>query len=195
MQAKLPIFALFGLVLGLASCNKEDDEPDMHQAKINSTIPPEYVQTVKSLGMEIHAGNTPPNVTGTYFMVPNLLLSSNISDDAPANTQFVSYNVTFSHFDQADFSLRFVGLSTGERDESESAVVSGSGNNFTVYGRSTTTVGANSVVLGVMYSGTLEDGKVKNLKRAIIVVDDSKAGPNLLKRGNARVFHDGDKTS
>ncbi|WP_139352753.1 hypothetical protein [Algoriphagus sp. A40] len=150
---------------------------------------------MKDLGMDVFPGNTPPDVTGTYFMIPNLMLRSNITGDVPSNTAFVTYNVTFSYFNEEDFSIRFVGLASGERDESESAVISGSGNNFTVYGRSTTTVGSNSVVLGVMYSGTIEDEKVKNLKRAIIVIDDSKGGPTLMKKGNSRVFHDGDKSS
>ncbi|OOG73673.1 hypothetical protein B0E43_12530 [Algoriphagus sp. A40] len=194
MHTKYPVFVFLCLVLGLASCAEVEEGPD-NQAKINNVIPPEFVQTVKDLGMDVFPGNTPPDVTGTYFMIPNLMLRSNITGDVPSNTAFVTYNVTFSYFNEEDFSIRFVGLASGERDESESAVISGSGNNFTVYGRSTTTVGSNSVVLGVMYSGTIEDEKVKNLKRAIIVIDDSKGGPTLMKKGNSRVFHDGDKSS
>ncbi len=194
MHTKYPIFAVLGLALLLASCADVEEGPD-NKAKINNVIPPEFVETVKGLGMDVFPGNEPPDVTGTYFMIPNLMLRSNIPGDVPSNTQFVTYNVTFSYQDIDDFSIRFVGLATGERDESESAVISGSGNNFTVYGRSTTVVGSNSVVLGVMYSGTMEEGKVKNLKRAIIVIDDTNGGPTLMKKGNSRVFHDGDKSS
>lgn len=195
MQTKFPIFILLFFIFGLASCDKDDNDPDTVQAKINSTIPAESVQIVKGLGMDIFPGETPPDVTGSFTMSPNLLLRSNITNDAPANTQFVNYSVTFSNLNFSAFTVSFLGNASGERDISDSAIITGSGNNFTIYGKSTTTVGANSVVLGVIYSGTLEAGKVKNLKRAIVVIDDSNAGPNLLKKGNARVFHDGDKNS
>jgi len=195
MQTKFPIFIILFFIIGLASCDKDENDPDLVQAKINNTIPAEFVQSVKSLGMDVFSGETPPDVTGSFVMNPNLMLRSNIPNDAPANTQFVNYSINFSSQNMADFSISFVGTASGEREESNSAIITGSGNNFTVYGRSTTTVGANSVVLGVMYSGTLENGKIKNLKRAIVVIDDSKAGPNLLKKGSARVFHDGDKNS
>lgn len=195
MQTKFPIFIILALALGLASCEKDDKDPNPVQAKINSTIPAEFVESVKGLGMDIFSGDTPPDLNGSFSMNPNLLLRSNITNDAPSNTQFVNYSVTFSGQNMAESTISFIGTASGERDVSNSAIITGSGNNFTVYGRSTTTVGANSVVLGVMYSGTLEAGKVKNLKRAIVVIDDSNAGPNLLKKGNARVFHDGDKSS
>lgn len=195
MKTKIPIFILLALTFGLASCDKDDNDPDPVQAKINSTIPAESVQIVKDLGMDIFSGDTPPDLTGSFSMNPNLLLRSNISNDAPTNTQFVNYSVTFSGQNMAESTISFLGISSGERDVSNSAIITGSGNNFTVYGRSTTTVGSNSIVLGVMYSGTLEAGKVKNLKRSIVVIDDTNAGPNLIKKGNARVFHDGDKSS
>lgn len=195
MHTKFSAILILALAIGLASCNKDDNDPNLVQAKINKTIPAEFVQTVKSLGMDVFPGDSPPDITGSFVMNPNLMLRSNIPNDAPSNTQFVNYGINFSAQNSTDFSISFVGTSSGEREESNSAIITGLGNDFTVYGRSTTTVGANSVVLGVMYSGTLEAGKIKNLKRAIVIIDDSNGGPNLLKKGDARVFHDGDKSS
>lgn len=195
MRTKYSIIALLGLAIGFASCSKEDDEPDVLQTKINNTIPPEFVETVKGLGMDVYSGDTPPDISGSFVMNPNLLLRSNITNDVPSNTQFVNYGISFSNQNLSDFTISFVGTASGEREEGSGAIITGSGDNFTVYGKSTTTVGANSVVLGVMYSGTLEAGKIKNLKRAIVAIDDSNSGTSLLKNGNARVFHDGDKSS
>jgi hypothetical protein len=107
----------------------------------------------------------------------------------------VNYTINFTNQNSSNFSISFTGSASGEQDSSNSAVIAGSGNDFSVYGKSTTVVGSNSVVLGVIYSGTMEGGKIKNLKRAIIVLDDSKGGPNLLKNENARVFQDGDRSS
>lgn len=189
----IPLILCIGLAF--SSCNNDDDEPKGVQSKINTVIPEESLRIVRELGIETYSGDTPPDITGTYLMSPNLMLRSNIPNDAPSNTQFVSYTINFSNFNASNFSIGYVGTASGERDASESAVIAGSGNNFSVYGKSTSVVGANSVVLGVVFSGTLENGKIKNLRRAIIVIDDSNGGPNLLKKGNARVFHDGDKTS
>lgn len=195
MQTKFSILILLALTLVISSCSKDDNDPDVLQAKINNVIPPEFVQTVKGLGMDVYSGDTPPDITGSYVMNPNLLLRSNITNDVPSNTQFVNYGIRFSNQNLSEFTISFVGTASGERDEGSGAIITGSGNNFTVYGKSTTTVGSNSVVLGVMYSGTLEDGKIKNLKRAIVAIDDRNSGTSLLKNGNARVFHDGDKSS
>lgn len=195
MKRHFSILVILVFALVFASCSKDDDNPKGVQSKINKTIPEEYLQIVRGLGMVTHHGDTPPDITGTYYMNPNLLLRSNTPNDPPSNSAFVNYTIKFFNQNSSNYNISFSGSASGESDESNSAVIAGSGDDFTVYAQSTTTIGANSVVLGVIYSGTLENGKVKNMMRAIIVIDDSKGGPNLLKKGNARVFHDGDKIS
>ena len=187
--------ALCLAVLIFAGCEKETSEGEELDIKINSVIPQEFVKIVQDLGIEIHRGTTPPIVEGTFNMNPNLLLSTNISGDVPVNTGFVAYRITF--FDQSSEGngIKFNAVASGESEASNGAVISGSGNNFTVYGRSTVTVGANSVVLGVVYSGTVEGNSIKNLKRSIVCIDDSNNGGVLLSNGMARVFHDPDKDS
>jgi len=195
MKHNFSILLILCIGLAFSSCSKDDDEPKGVQSKINSVIPEESLRIVRGLGIETYSGDTPPDITGTYLMSPNLLFRSNIPNDAPANSPFQNYTVNFSNFNASNFSISFTGTASGERDTSNSAVIAGSGNNFSVYGQSTTVIGANSIVLGVIYSGTLENGKIKNLRRAIIVLDDTKGAPNLLKKENARVFQDGDRTS
>ena len=184
-----------GIFIIVASCNDKKEEEPKVESKINKAVPEEYLQIVRGLGMDTYYGDTPPDITGTYLMSPNILLRSNIVNDAPSNSPFVDYTVNFSNQNSTNFSISFTGTASNEKEQSNSAVIAGSGNDFSVYGQSTSVVGSNSIVLGVIYSGTLENGKIKNMKRAIIVIDDTNAGPNLLKKGNARVFHDTDKSS
>jgi hypothetical protein len=187
--------ALCLAVLIFAGCEKETSEGEELDIKINSVIPPEFVKVVQDLGIEIHRGTTPPLVEGTFNMNPNLLLSTNIPGDVAVNTGFVAYRITFFDQSSENNAIKFNAVASGESEASNGAVISGSDNNFTVYGRSTVTVGANSVVLGVIYSGKVEGNSIKNLKRSIVCIDDSKNGGVLLSNGMARVFHDPDKDS
>ncbi|REG90687.1 hypothetical protein [Algoriphagus antarcticus] len=195
MKRNFSTLLILVVSLAFTSCKDDDDDPNVVQVKINNVVPEQYLQIVRGLGMETYTGDTPPDISGTYLMSPNLLLRSNIPNDAPSNSPFVNYTINFTNQNSSNFSISFTGSASGEQDSSNSAVIAGSGNDFSVYGKSTTVVGSNSVVLGVIYSGTMEGGKIKNLKRAIIVLDDSKGGPNLLKNENARVFQDGDRSS
>src|SRR5690606_30476714 len=94
-----------------------------------------YLQIVRGLDMDTYSGDTPPDISGTYLMSPNLLLRSNIPNFAPSNSQFVNYTFTFSNQNSANFSISFSEKSSGETDASSSAIIAGSGNNFSVYGQ------------------------------------------------------------
>lgn len=189
-----------GCVLSLAaivfsSCEKEMSEGEELEVKINTVIPPEFLQVVREMGIEINKGTNPPIVEGTFIMNPNLLLKSNIPDDVPINSAFSAYRITVFDQSNEDYSIKFNSVAAGESEVSNGALISGSGTSFTLYGKSTVNVGSNSVVLGVVYSGNLEGNSIKNLKRAIVCIDDSNNGGVLLSNGMARVFHDPDKDS
>ena len=177
------------------SCKKEKKSDS---DKLNTIISMEHRSTIKNLGMELYDGDTPPNIVGSVYMTPNYLLKSNITGDPAPNTQFVHYTIKF--YDQnASNSVKFSGVGSGgassEREESQSGVVTGSGNKFTAYGRSTVTVGANSIVIAYVYSGIIDGEIIKDFKKALVVVDDSKGGTALLKNGQSRVFFDANRTS
>lgn len=177
-------------------CKKEN--AGKSSARIEEIIDKSSRSELQKLGMDIFNGNKPPNVEGVISMVPNLLLKSNIPNDAPANQRFVDYLIKiYNQKSDNSISVRATGTggSSPEVEESLDAAISGSGNNFTIYGSYKITVGANSLILANVYSGTLEGEKVKNFKRAFIVVDDTRGSANLLKKGQARVFFDGDKSS
>ena len=178
------------------SCKKEKtSEFD----KLNGIISIEHRSTLAGLGMDLYEGENPPNIVGSIYMSPNYLLKSNITGDPQPNTQFVHYSIKFYDQNASGNTVKFSGVGSGgsstEREESQSGVVTGSGNKFTVYGRSTVTVGANSIVVAYVYSGIIEGETIKNFKKALVVVDDSKGGPNLLKNGQSRVFFDANRTS
>lgn len=179
----------------LISCKKEKGSGE---EKVDQIISQKWISELSKMGMDIYDGGAPPDLEGTITLTPNLLSKSNVQGDPPANTPFVNYSIKL--YDQTgsnDIKILSTGYggATTEKEESEFAAVTGKGNGFSVYGRTTVTVGSNSVVVAIVYSGTIEGNQVKNLKRAFVVVDDSKSGGVLLKNGSIRIFYDGNKTS
>ncbi len=194
------LFVIAIALFSLPACKKDSGSSSGIDGQINKIISSDYRSKLAGMGMDIYTGNNAPDVQGTISMTPNLLLQSNVAGDPPSNTQFVHYSIKLFDQNGDNNSIKFVSTGYGgaspEKEESNGAVISGSGNNFTVYGRSTVTVGSNSVVVAVVYSGILDGANnIKKLKRAVVVVDDSKGGSILLKNGHIRVFHDGDSKS
>ena len=193
---KLLVTACIIFVSGLfISCKKEKEST---AGKVDQIISQQLRSELTNLGMEIFDGNTPPNMEGTITLTPNYLFKSNIQGDPPMNTAFVNYSIkVFAQTSTNDIKILGTGYggATSEKEESNDAAISGSGNNFSIYGRHTITVGANSIIVANVYSGTLDGSQVKNLKKAFVVVDDSKGGNALLKNGAIRIFYDANKIS
>lgn len=196
MKRNLTFLLLVMTSIFFISCKKEKKSGS---DKLNSIISNEHRSTIKNLGMVLHDGDTPPSIAGSVYMSPNYLLKSNITGDPAPNTQFVHYTIKFYDQNSSGNTVKFSGVGSGgassEREESQSGVVTGSGNKFTAYGRSTVTIGANSVVVAYVYSGIIDGEVIKDFKKALVVVDDSKGGAALLKNGQSRVFYDANRTS
>lgn len=196
MKRKLIFLLLVTTSVFFISCKKEKKSGS---DKLSSIISNEHRSTIKNLGMDLYDGDTPPSIVGSVYMSPNFLLKSNITGDPAPNTQFVHYTIKFYDQNTSGNTVKFSGVGSGgsstEREESQSGVVTGSGNKFTVYGRSTVSIGSNSIIVAYVYSGIIEGEIIKNFKKALVVVDDSKGGAALLKNGQSRVFYDANKTS
>ena len=196
MKRNLIFLLLITTSILFVSCKKENKSDSTN---LNGVISAEHRSTLANLGMDLYEGENPPNIVGSIYMTPNYLLKSNITGDPQPNTQFVHYTIKFYDQNSSGNTVKFSGVGTGgsssEREESQSGIVTGSGNKFTVYGRSTVTLGANSIVVAYVYSGIIEGENIKNFKKALVVVDDTKGGNNLLKNGQIRVFYDANKTS
>lgn len=196
MKRKFIFLLLLTNSIFLFSCKKEKNT---ESGKLNDIISSEYRGTLANLGMDLYEGENPPNIVGSIYMSPNYLLKSNITGDPVPNTQFVHYTIKFYEQNSSGNTVKFTGTGSGgsstEREESQSGIVTGSGNKFTAYGRSTVTLGANSVVVAYVYSGIIEGENIKNFKKALVIVDDTKGGINLLKNGQIRIFYDANKSS
>lgn len=190
------VFALFALSVLIVSCSKKDDA-SAQQKKIDNIIPEKYLDTLKKLGITIYTGTTPPNVEGIYSISPVKSLASNVPGDVPGSTFFANAKVKFYEQNNTDFDIKVLGRSIlNINDSSLSTAISGSGNNFSVYGKLRTYSGANTAVFGVVISGELDGTSIKNFVWGLINIDDSQdPGHAFIKEGQARLQYDIDYTS
>ncbi|GAB3420569.1 hypothetical protein GCM10027516_17240 [Niabella aquatica] len=175
----------------IAGCKKESaKKAETQQEKIEEIIPGKYLNVLKEMGMPIHAGATPPDITGIYLANPWLLQKTNIEGDFPPGYRYNDNRFGFSEQNVNDFSIQAAISGGGAATYSEKAVISGSGNNFTVYVMTTGSSSINSGVYAILYSGTLEGNAIKSLKEAFICVYNSNNASQVIKEGNARIKYD-----
>ncbi len=195
MYKRKQIPLLFVLTLAMFGCKKEKQEKpeELQQKQIENVIPQEYLNILKGLGMTVYEGVNPPDVTGFYECSSLKLLKSNISTDVEG-AAYNSERIGFSDFNNNDFSVNLrVKSWLGNAITSGKGVVSGSGNNFTVYSLSVAEQGQHSIKLAILISATKEGENLKNLKYGLINVDDiNNTVGVLITEGQARVTYESD---
>jgi hypothetical protein len=140
-------------------------------------------------------GVTPPNVEGTYKIRPYILDTSNIASDRPG-TAFLDAVLHLSEQHTSDYSIKLIGeYFISQRDTSVVTAISGSGNNFTVYGKVKTYYGSHSAIFAMIMTATKEGDNLKNFKIGIINIDNSNGGGLFIAQGQGRIAHDKDGIS
>ncbi len=185
------------LTMGCKKDNESVQKEEIQEKKIQEIIPGNYLNVLKEMGMPIHEGVNPPDITGIYHISPILLFKTNITSagEFEVGHRFADGRYSFSSLNQNDFTLKVASKQSTVNSESTVAVISGSGNHFTVYAMEISTLGANSAVFAYLYSGTLEGASIKDFKMAFINVDNSNGGTLFIKEGEARITHDEDGIS
>lgn len=194
---KYTLLFFIGISAMLYSCSKDNDskgpsDEDILNRKIEDIIPQKYLDTLKILGLEINTGVHPPNVEGDYSVRPNILDTSNIPGDLPG-TLFSPSTVHLSEQSSKDFSIKliaehFIGVS----DTSIVTAISGSGNDFTVYGKVKSVASGSSAIIAMIITATKEGDNLKNFKIGIINIDNSNGGTVFIKEGQGRLVYDQD---
>lgn len=185
----------------LFACKKDKEKVDelakqeVLQKKIADIIPKEFQDTLTKLGLVINQDVNPPKFNNEAFIfTPFVLFKSNRPQDAP-NLKFLDGRVKFFDQDQ-DNNIKLIGKNLlNEADTSIVTAISGSGNQFTIYGKVKSFAGTNSAVFAIVISGSREGTELKDIRMGIINIDNSKGGTRFIKQGEARVAFDTDKIS
>jgi hypothetical protein len=195
---KYTLLFSFAISTLLYSCKKDDaakgpTDEDIQQKKIEDVIPQKYLDTLKVLGFNINAGVTPPNIEGSYDIKPYILDTSNISNDYPRNHRFADGILHLSAQSTKDFSIQLVGENfITIADTSVVTAISGSGNNFTVYGKVKSVNGSRSAIIAMIMTGTKDGNNIRNFRIGIINIDNSNGAGVFIPEGKGRIGHDAD---
>jgi hypothetical protein len=153
-------------------------------------ITPEDLEAIEELGLEIYEGKTPPDVTGTYFISPLILVKSNFADGYKPGDRFSDKTLTFSE-QKNDLSIKVDYTQGGSQGTGLGSFISGKDNKFTVYVPIESTNGYGTCYMIQVYSGEIEPGGIRNCQFALIMKDKNGV-PNVINNGQGRLFKDGD---
>lgn len=207
------VFALFALV----SCSKSVDNGGYNNGnnqnnngstngnnskslnipvEAKAIIPEETLHQIRAQGMPIYEGTNPPNIEGIYLL-DNLRF--HYSSD-PGEKGFTkgdkAVNYKYRFYEQNGVKLKsdYRALKFGVNDiaTGSGAIISGSGNNFTVFlnhAAHTEGVKNNDIIL---ISGEITPEGIKDLLLTLTVTEKEDTNNQIMKVGVYRIFqHEG----
>ncbi|WP_276727349.1 hypothetical protein [Capnocytophaga granulosa] len=207
------VFALFALV----SCSKSADNGGYNNGnnennngstngnnskslnipvEAKAIIPEATLRQMKDQGMPIHEGTNPPNIEGIYLLDKLKFLSSSDPDerDFTKGDEAADYKYKFYEQNGVRVKSDYRALKFGVFDMAtgSGAIISGSGNNFTVFlnhAAHTEGVKNNDITL---ISGELTPEGIKDLVLTLTITEKEDAKNQIMKVGVYRIFqHEG----
>lgn len=160
---------------------------------ILSEIKSETLAQLKATGMEIHEGNTPPNVEGIYLSSPHILMKAHVGDYYQVGHRWPDYKYRIS-IQQNGYAV--LDYKASDANASGQAVyVTGSGNKFTLYARvSGVEKGIQKMNITVL-SGEITPEGIQNFKSSYVLTykEGDTSNRVLMPVGASRVSGDQDK--
>jgi len=193
--------ALLAIPVLLTACKKEKKtNPNALPPVVNTIVTQAQLDSLKKHGTVINEGVTPPTVSGTFLLSPDVCSFDNSGSNFSGQT-FDDYAYEFSKQNTSKFTIRIDytnvandGSDTGS--DSTATYISGTGQLFTVYAQS------SGVETGISYtnlqvlSGQITSGGIANFQ-VTDYLESKGADPNnkLEPVGTTRIFYDSDKLS
>lgn len=168
------------------------------QERLTQVIPDELRDQFDDY-VPIYDGSNPPNVEGSYFMDPEILIGSTLSYDSYGKS-FSSEYMKFSDQDMKVNTINMIRVqgipSVVEWMKGSGAFISGSDNNFTIYFDMEGESYGIPVKEAVVVSGTKVDGGIEKLSWGFILKEKGDDPNNhVVPVGTFRIFTDKDGMS
>jgi len=198
MKQLKSILTLLILATTLA-CNSDDDSPKEFDGSIESLedfFNPDLVDALENLGFIINEGDTPPDITGSYFSSPFQIQASTVPGDN-IGSNFPDYTSIFSNQNNALLKIDFNGSGGQQTDEGFGSLIAGDNDRFSVYLKLTSQI-SGSVETQTAYaiSGRLTTDGIEDFQLAILMLDDNGDPDEIYIENNAgRLFKDGNNFS
>ncbi|RZK38445.1 MAG: hypothetical protein EOO90_22315 [Pedobacter sp.] len=198
-------FLIAVIAISVVACKKDKNDKEVAEIlkqekltkKIQDIIPTQYLDSLKKLGLAINTGTNPAIVEGIYSIKPLILKSTNKINDYAIGTRFLDARLMlFEQTDNLDIKLigkGFLGIS----DTSIVTAISGTGKDFTIYGKVKAINNNKEAFFAIIFSGTIENNTIKNLSYGLICVSNKNDinDKTFIKEGQGRVVFDSDFVS
>ncbi|MBE8715358.1 hypothetical protein [Sphingobacterium hungaricum] len=205
---KTPIHHVLALLISLLffACDGSNAVEEINQItkeeiqkkKIQEIIPDQYLDSLRKLGLTINQGVDPVKVEGYFSFTPLILEATNIPKDTyQPGFRFTDAKIRLYEQDD-DLNIKMLGrMVLAIRDTSIATAISGSGNNFTIYGKIKSDINDKTANFAVIMSGVYDGNALKNIKYGIICISNKNPeGANpFIKEGQGRLVFDSDLAS
>ena len=175
-------FLLIALATAFLSCSKDDpnlpfvDNEGLTE-DIRNIVPVEVLNKAKDLGFEWNGGNTPPNIEGSYYATPVILVNSTNAYDNIGG-KFNDGTFQFSEQNNLKLTVRSYIEEMGvDSDSGLGSFIIGKGDKFSVF----VVMNMYSQSVYFFISGKIERGGIKDFYFLLLHEDLS-----------GRLFKDGD---
>lgn len=175
---KIPAFAYPSLAMVVAlTCCGGGAEPPPPPPPPPPPIEPmsfeEAVQSLELVGLEIHWGDQPPGVTGSYF-TDSLTV---IFDDANMYPGIVRYTFTFAEqTEELEIEVSYTSPDIPDQASGMKGSISGQGSCFSIYIQSSGMTGGCANTMLNIYSGCLEAGGISPWQHGLVMMEKSDHG-------------------
>ncbi|MCX7548318.1 hypothetical protein OS188_10180 [Xanthomarina sp. F1114] len=190
----LKLFVVCLLFLSICSCSKDDDsnEDDIKQ-QVENFVTPELIQTLQELGFNFNDGEDTPNIEGRFYYDPNELAASNVPNDNPIGSVFISLEVEFSELkpEQRQFTLKTKEGTNSQSEAVTNTFYSGIGNKFSAYAKLDVSTEGGVITILYAFSGTIMENGITNAQEALIMLDDNGVD-GVIENTQGRLFKDSD---
>ena len=152
----------------------EDDEEKLNEDGLTSDVlkilQGNALEKIKVLGVEIHGGNKPPDIEGSYNLSPLICVNSTVPGDSWVGLQMVDATVTFSAQNNSKLTV-FTDFdeSGGQGGKGTGSFITGSGNKFSVFVKMTGHLNGLPLETIDVYSGEISSSGIKDYHAVQIV--------------------------
>ncbi|MDP5170421.1 MAG: hypothetical protein NWR72_09250 [Bacteroidia bacterium] len=197
--APLVPVALLTLTLALSGCNEylSVPEPGGFSDEILNIIPQSKIDSLRSLGIPIYEGRTPPEVLGSYFVNPYVLVVPwSDNDNYYIGRSIGSYTYTFYNFDTQNNTLRvdFKSSTGSESGTGLGGIVSGKDSSFTIFIELKGVSGGVENTTVTVLAGKISPDGIFDFYNAFYLKEKSEGSGlgTLIPVGTGRVWKDED---
>lgn len=189
-------FALAGVLTSCEYFRSDNPTPTPKKDdRIEKVIPADLREKIEAY-IPIYDGVNPPNIEGTFYIDPQILVASSREDDAIGS----HYSSEYDRFYDQDMTKNVISLvrvqgGGSEWAKGDGAFISGYGDNFTVYFDAEGANGDATFKTAYIISGTLTDGGISKIYTGFILKEKNDPNGRLVEVGTFRFFSDEDGMS